>query len=83
VAGLGLYKGVAHVYGVKLKGIAAWFMHRSYHLSRVPTFNRKVRVLADWTLALIFRRETVSLGSIEQPRAEFELASRDDIRRAA
>jgi NADH dehydrogenase len=83
VAGLGLYKGVAHVYGVKLKGIAAWFMHRSYHLSRVPTFNRKVRVLADWTFALIFRRETVSLGSIEQPRAEFELASRDDIRKAA
>ncbi|MCW2899597.1 MAG: FAD-dependent pyridine nucleotide-disulfide oxidoreductase [Streptosporangiaceae bacterium] len=83
VAGLGLYKGVAHVYGIKLKGVAAWLMHRSYHLSRVPTFNRKVRVLADWTLALIFRRETVSLGSIEQPRAEFELASREDVRKAA
>jgi NADH dehydrogenase len=74
VAGLGLYKGVAHVYGIKLKGVAAWFMHRTYHLSRVPTFNRKVRVVADWTLALIFRREAVSMGSIEQPRAEFELA---------
>ncbi|MGH3390094.1 MAG: NAD(P)/FAD-dependent oxidoreductase, partial [Actinomadura sp.] len=73
VAGLGLYKGVAHVYGIKLRGIAAWFMHRTYHLSRVPTVNRKVRVLADWTLALVFRRETVSLGSLEQPRAEFEL----------
>jgi NADH dehydrogenase len=83
VAGLGLYKGVAHVYGIKLKGVAAWFMHRTYHLSRVPTFNRKVRVLADWTLALVFRRETVSLGSIEQPRAEFELASREDARQAA
>jgi len=83
VAGLGLYKGVAHVYGVKLKGVAAWFMHRTYHLSRVPTFNRKVRVLADWTLALVFRRETVSLGSLEQPRAEFELASRDDVRQVA
>jgi NADH dehydrogenase len=83
VAGLGLYKGVAHVYGLKLKGVAAWFMHRTYHLSRVPTFNRKVRVLADWTLALVFRRETVSLGSLEQPRAEFELASREDLRQVA
>jgi NADH dehydrogenase len=83
VAGLGLYKGVAYVYGVKLKGVAAWFMHRTYHLSRVPTFNRKVRVLADWTLALVFRRETVSLGSLEQPRAEFELASREDVRQVA
>lgn len=83
VAGLGLYKGVAHIYGVKVKGVAAWFMHRTYHLSRVPTFNRKVRVLADWTLALIFKRETISLGSMEQPRAEFELASREDAVRAA
>ena len=77
VAGLGLYKGVAHVYGIKLKGFAAWMMHRSYHLSRVPTFNRKVKVLADWTLALVFKRETVSLGSIEKPRAEFQLAAAD------
>ncbi len=82
VAGLGLYKGVAHVYGIKVKGLPAWFMHRTYHLSRVPTFNRKVRVLADWTLALIFRREVVSLGSIERPRAEFELAAHDQPQKA-
>ncbi|REE95351.1 NAD(P)/FAD-dependent oxidoreductase [Thermomonospora umbrina] len=78
VAGLGLYKGVAHVYGIKVKGVAAWFLHRTYHVSRVPTFNRKVKVLADWTLAMVFKRETISLGSIEQPRAEFELASREE-----
>lgn len=64
VASLGLHKGVAQVYGVKLKGLPAWFMHRTYHLSRVPTFNRKMRVVADWTLALFFKREIVSLGSI-------------------
>jgi NADH dehydrogenase len=75
VAGLGLYKGVAHVYGIRLKGFAAWFMHRTYHLSRVPTLNRKVRVVADWTLALIFRREVVSLGGMETPRAEFQAAA--------
>ena len=51
MASLGLYKGVAQVYGVKLKGLPAWFMHRTYHVSRVPTFNRKARVVADWTLA--------------------------------
>ena len=78
VAGLGLHKGVAHVYGVKLRGLAAWFMHRTYHLSRVPTFNRKVRVVADWTLALFFKRETISLGSIEQPFEEFALAAATD-----
>jgi NADH dehydrogenase len=76
VAGLGLYKGVADVYGVKLKGFVAWFMHRTYHVSRMPTFNRKFRVVADWTQALIFRREVVSLGQINDPKADFERAAR-------
>ncbi len=71
VASLGLYKGVAQIYGVKLKGIIAWFLHRTYHVSRVPTLNRKIRVLADWTLALLFRREVTSLGQIQDPRREF------------
>ncbi len=75
MASLGLHKGVAQVYGRKLKGYPAWFMHRVYHLSRVPTFNRKARVLAEWTLAGLFKREIVSLGSLEHPRAEFELAA--------
>ncbi|MFB7395862.1 NAD(P)/FAD-dependent oxidoreductase [Streptomyces sp. NPDC056191] len=75
VASLGLHQGVAHVYGRKLKGYPAWFMHRAYHLSRVPTFNRKARVLAEWTLSGLFKREIVSLGSLEHPRAEFELAA--------
>ncbi|MFI5805810.1 NAD(P)/FAD-dependent oxidoreductase [Streptomyces sp. NPDC051561] len=75
VASLGLHKGVAHVYGRKLKGFPAWTMHRAYHLSRVPTFNRKARVLAEWTLSGLFKREIVSLGSLEHPRAEFELAA--------
>ncbi|MFF4591063.1 NAD(P)/FAD-dependent oxidoreductase [Streptomyces sp. NPDC001388] len=75
VASLGLHKGVAYIYGRKLKGYPAWFMHRAYHLSRVPTFNRKARVLAEWTLSGLFKREIVSLGSLEHPRAEFELAA--------
>lgn len=71
VASLGLHKGVAQVYGIKLKGFVAWFMHRTYHLSRVPSLNRKIRVVVDWTLALFLRREVVSLGELHQPREPF------------
>jgi NADH dehydrogenase len=78
VASLGLHKGVAQIYGVKMRGLLAWFLHRTYHLSRVPTVNRKARVTADWTLAFFFKREIVSLGSIARPREEFELAARKD-----
>jgi NADH:ubiquinone reductase (H+-translocating) len=75
VAGLGLYRGVAHVYGLKVKGWPAWFMHRTYHVSRVPTLNRKVRVVADWTMALFFQREVVSLWSMHEPFSEFKSAA--------
>lgn len=75
VASLGLHKGVANVYGVKLRGLPAWVMHRTYHLSRMPTVNRKFRITMDWTLALFFQREIVSLGELEWPRQEFELAA--------
>jgi NADH dehydrogenase len=71
VASLGLYKGVAQVYGIKLKGLPAWLMHRTYHMSRIPSFNRKVRVLADWTLAFLLRREVVALGQLHTPREDF------------
>ncbi|PJE99157.1 FAD-dependent oxidoreductase [Streptomyces carminius] len=80
VASLGLHKGVAHVYGRKLKGYPAWWLHRMYHLNRMPTANRKTRILAEWTLAGLFKREIVSLGSLEHPRAEFELAAGTDRR---
>lgn len=75
VASLGLHQGVAEIYGVKARGMPAWFVHRTYHMSRIPTLNRKVRVVADWTLALFFRREVVSLGTLHMPREEFEEAA--------
>jgi NADH dehydrogenase len=75
VASLGLHKGVAQVYGIKLRGFAAWFMHRTYHMTRMPTFNKKVRVVLDWTLALFFRRDVASLGGLHHPREDFERAN--------
>jgi NADH dehydrogenase len=75
VASLGLYRGVAEIYGIRFTGPLAWLMHRTYHLSRMPTFNRKVRILTDWTAALLFRREVVALGQINDPKAEFVRAT--------
>ncbi|MEU5938309.1 NAD(P)/FAD-dependent oxidoreductase [Micromonospora sp. NPDC047548] len=76
VASLGLHKGVAQVYGVKMTGWPAWFMHRTYHMSRIPSVNRKVRVVVDWSLALFLKREVVALGQLHDPREEFAEASK-------
>lgn len=75
VASLGLYKGVAEVLGLKFRGPLAWFMHRTYHMTAMPTLNRKVRIVLDWTMALLFRRDIVALGSLQAPRAEFRQAA--------
>jgi NADH dehydrogenase len=71
VASLGLHKGVAQVYGVKVRGFPAWFMHRTYHVSRIPSLNRKIRVVIDWTQALFLKREVVALGELHAPREPF------------
>ncbi|MFF2074527.1 NAD(P)/FAD-dependent oxidoreductase [Kitasatospora sp. NPDC058162] len=69
VAGLGLHKGVAILFGkYKLKGRPAWWFHRLYHGAMVPTFNRKVRVFTDWTLAMFLKREAVGLSQMEKPQ---------------
>jgi NADH dehydrogenase len=73
---LGRYKGVARIPGFRLRGFPAWFLHRTYHLLRVPTVNRKARIMADWTLALFFRRDAVQLGSLQRPRGPFAEAAK-------
>lgn len=74
VASLGLHKGVAEVYGIRLRGWPAWMLHRVYHLSRVPTLNRKIRVAADWAVAAVLPREIAELGPLEDPRRDWEHA---------
>jgi NADH dehydrogenase len=41
----------------------------------MPTLNRKIAIMSGWTANLLWRRETVALGSIHDPRAEFRAAS--------
>jgi NADH dehydrogenase len=61
---------------IKLKGRLAWYMHRGYHGMAMPTWNRKIRVFADWTLGMFLKREVVSLGAMENPREEFYEAAK-------
>jgi NADH dehydrogenase len=68
VATLGRYKGVADVLGLRLSGFPAWFVTRSYHLYQLPLLSRKLRVVVDWTVALLFRRDIAELGSLGHPR---------------
>jgi NADH dehydrogenase len=75
---LGRHKGVARVICVVVHGLPAWFLHRTYHLTRIPTLSRKARVVLDWTVALFFKRDIVQLGSLHHPKESFEQAFKQD-----
>ncbi|MER5639795.1 FAD-dependent oxidoreductase [Kitasatospora sp. NPDC002227] len=70
---LGRRRAVAHTKrGGQLTGRRAWWLHRARHLRRLPSTDRRIRVLTDWLLGVLFHREVVSLGAVEHPRSEFE-----------
>ena len=53
--------------GLRLRGFPGWWVTRSYHLYQLPLLSRKLRVVADWTTSLLFRRDVAELGSLGHP----------------
>ena len=61
LAALGHYDGVGRVTKFKLRGFLAWWVWRSYYLMQMPRFERRLRIVLDWTVALLFKNDVVKL----------------------
>src|SRR5438034_1767501 len=68
VATLGRHKGIAEVMGLKFRGFLGWWITRSYHLYQLPLLSRKLRVITDWTVALLFKRDIAELSMLGHPQ---------------
>jgi NADH dehydrogenase len=55
MASLGHARAVALVMGVRLTGFLAWWLRRTYYLFQMPHWDRRLRIVLDWTVALFFR----------------------------
>jgi NADH:quinone reductase (non-electrogenic) len=55
MASLGHTRAVARVFGVRLTGFLAWWVRRTYYLFQMPRWDRRLRIVLDWTVALFFR----------------------------
>jgi NADH dehydrogenase len=55
MASLGRTRAVAMVFGVRLTGFVAWWVRRTYYLFQMPRWDRRLRIVLDWTVALFFR----------------------------
>ena len=72
LAAIGRRTGVANILGVNFSGFIAWWLWRTIYWSKLPRFEKKVRVALDWTLDLFFSKDLVKLttwrGAAESPR---------------
>jgi len=64
---MGRYQAVASTMGIKWRGFPAWWLARSYHLAAMPGTKRRVRLLLDWNVGLLFGRDTSELGRLGHP----------------
>jgi NADH dehydrogenase len=75
VAELGHNGAVAITLGIRWRGLPAWFIARTYHLLLMPGLGRKLRLLVDWNVALVFGRDASAPGQLGSPTP---LEDRDD-----
>jgi NADH dehydrogenase len=66
-ADLGRHKAVAVMLGLRLRGFAAWWAARTYHVLAMPGVGRRTRLIADWTVGLFFGRASAELGQLGHP----------------
>jgi NADH dehydrogenase len=64
---MGRHQAVASTMGIKWRGFPAWFLARTYHLANMPGTKRKLRLVVDWTVSLLFNRDTSELGQLGHP----------------
>ncbi len=67
LASIGRRTGVAQILGINFSGFIAWWLWRTIYLSKLPRFEKKLRVALDWTLDLLFSKDLVQFMTVRAP----------------
>lgn len=67
LAAIGRRTGVARILGINFSGFVAWWLWRTIYLSKLPRFEKKVRVALDWLLDLLFSKDLVQFRTVRAP----------------
>jgi NADH:ubiquinone reductase (H+-translocating) len=59
---LGHSRAFGQMLGMRVYGFLAWFMRRTYYLMQMPGWSRRLRIMIDWTFALLFRPELTKIS---------------------
>ncbi len=78
-ADLGRHRAVANLMGLRVKGFPAWAICRFYHLAWLPGLDRKSRLIADWSVEILFPRDLAEMGQLgHAPRLELPTQPMDN-----
>jgi NADH dehydrogenase len=61
MAEIGKRSGVATLFGFKVHGFAAWWLWRTFYLANLPTKQKKLKVMVDWTMDLLFKPDVAMI----------------------
>jgi NADH dehydrogenase len=71
MASLGHTRAVALVFGRRITGFPAWWLRRTYYLFQMPRWDRRLRIVLDWTVALFFRPDITKVElRVEREQAD-------------
>ncbi len=59
---LGHCRAFGQMLGVRVRGVIAWFVRRTYYLLQMPGWGRRLRILIDWTFALLLPPDVVKIS---------------------
>jgi len=78
---IGKRTAIASISGLNIYGIVAWWLWRTVYLRKIPKFNKRLRILLDWTADLFFDRDISRLKILrkDQPIDYVELDEVDDV----
>jgi NADH:ubiquinone reductase (H+-translocating) len=79
LAAIGRRTGVAHIWGVNFSGFLAWWLWRTVYLSKLPRFEKKLRVALDWTFDLFFAKDLVQFITSRAPTIAYPAEERPPV----
>ena len=59
---LGHCKAFGQFLKVRVRGVFAWFVRRTYYLLQMPGWGRRLLIVINWTFALLFRPDIVNIS---------------------
>ncbi|HKE99966.1 MAG TPA: NAD(P)/FAD-dependent oxidoreductase [Actinomycetes bacterium] len=79
IVSLGRQTAAAELRGLRFSGLPAWLIWRGVYLSKLPSVDKRLRVLLDWTIGLFFPRD-IALTGVDDRSGKGE-AARPGVRR--